>query len=107
MCILNSSDAKAKSPLCPFVPSKGVDERTQLDASSGEALELGCQSVDSATAGYAKSQRPVGSQNKEMGVTDHSDQSLPVTYWEAEQGDTQVTQVKEGLKQISLSGKTH
>jgi len=95
--------------LCSFVQSKGVDELTQFDASSGEALDLGCQGVDSAIAGHAESQCPVDSaqSDKEMGVTGPADQGLPVTYWKVEQGDTQVTQVKGGLKAKSYFLRGH
>ena len=86
-----------KSPLCPFVPRKGVDELTQFDASSGEALELRYQGDDSAIPGHAKSQSPVGSaqSDKEMGVTNPADQGFLLG---SRTGDTQVTQVKGRLK---------
>jgi len=92
---------QVKCSVCPFVPSKGVDELSQYDEIPEEALELGLQGVDSGSAGHAESQRPQSTaqiDDSGMGKTDPADQGLPVTYWELEQGDTQVTRVKGRLK---------
>jgi len=76
----------------------GVDEYSNLiDSCQREAHPIVEKGVDSPTAVHAEGEEP--QDLRDLGIEADLDSNLPSTYWEAEQGGSQVTQVQGKLKE--------
>ena len=92
-----TSVQEATTTLSAMSAYEGVDEMSSLnDACQRESHVITEECVDSSTAVCTERQEPqgLGELDKEPDL----ENDLPSTYWEAEQGDSQITQVQGRLK---------